>query len=105
MFRLGRETIKCKKPTKSDICIDLINIGRSDLTDFTSPFDFSDNSNQRNTSTAWKTVDGQKNPRVVNADRLSVFYSRRFMPIYADFGYMCLCMCVFINFTWLLIHS
>ena len=57
MLRIGPATIKCRDAVnRTDICDDLISIGPKHLTDFQSPFDFSDDETKHNTSRAWKTV-------------------------------------------------
>ena len=60
IVRIGKASVKCppKKTNDTSICLgsNLIRIQRSDLTDFTSPFDLTDDLSKRNTSRAWQAL-------------------------------------------------
>ena len=57
-MRIGKASIKCRVdiPKPPDICFDMVRIQRSDLENFTSPFDLTHNTTQRNTSRAWRAL-------------------------------------------------
>ena len=56
-MRIGKASVKCKETTPdTSICFDMVRIQKSDLVNFTSPFDLTHDTTQRNTSRAWKAV-------------------------------------------------
>ena len=57
-MRIGKASITCKVIPRPppNICFDMVRIQRSDLVNFTSPFDLTHDTTRRNTSRAWRAL-------------------------------------------------
>ena len=65
-MQLGKPSSGCIQKGNPLNCDDAISISNSDLSDFQTPFDLSDDETVRNSSSAWQIVQGRDNPLVTD---------------------------------------